>query len=926
MPEVNMPRAPSAALLASLFLLALGACSDGGGEPRFEVAGGTGLTAEVKVTFDRLGVPHLVASSDADAAFALGYVQARARFWQMDVFRRTARGTLSELLGPAVLDSDRFFRTVFTSSQTATLPGGGTSRRIEDVVRADLVARDRADLVLVLERYAAGVNRWIDDARAGRNGAALPPQYRGDPVAGTAATLAPWTVEDTLAIQRLQTWNLSAGLEEELLAGELAAKLATARPALLADLARTAPAVPSYVIPGAPGAGAAPARLAASVAAKAPAGAGATRLAAAAGHLAGAGPALARARAAVRAVANPLGAGERAGSNNWVVSGDRGNQGRALVANDPHLALLNPPTFMLVHVTTPTRDVAGVAFPGTPVVVIGHNGKVGWGVTVVGYDVTDLYLERLAGVGTATVTASRGAGTVPVARVTESFRVRGEPAPRTFDVLFVEGHGPVIPQTVAPVPGQPADVRTAVSVRWVGQAPTQEAAAFFDLNGARTAGEAFEAVRQFGVGAQNFVFADTAGAIGYFPHALVPRRAATGTTPPWLPMPSDGAHEWDGFLADADLPQLHPSSPPAQGFIATANADIDGRTADGDPLVNPGGRAYLYAFVDLGYRHARIQEVLAARTASGPVLFDDMARLQADHESLPGRTLVPPLLERIDGRTLSPAAEEARVLLSQWSAGIDGHRYGTPTGPVGPTVAVSPVPPQIAAVASTIFHAWLVELAAGILADDLAPFAIEVGDIPGEQLVRYLTALYAPVTDPAPPLATGEALCDAAGTAEVESCADAAVAALEAAVTRLAADPRLAGRGPGEWYWGRVHQAVFRLDPLQQLFDLFGRTEFAEGPVPNDGGLYTVDVANFSLRPGTDFTQRSGPNVRFSAEMDPEGVRWRAVLPGGQDQDPASPLSTRNRLEAWLANQPGDQPYTAAEVAAAAALTGSFRP
>jgi penicillin amidase len=883
---------------------------DGGLPTLAEVEGGTGLGAGVTVLYDRLGTPHIRASSDADAAFALGYVQARARLWQMDVYRRLARGGLAAFLptvaGSLGLESDVFYRTIFTAGRAHDIEGGTQSWRIEDAIVQGLRDAGRTDALEFLQRYADGVNRYWDDVVAGRNGAALAPQYAA--MGSGVVLFASWTIEDSIAIGRLQTWNLSGALEDELLAGQLASVLAEDEDTLplFLDLTRHAPADPSLILPPEEELGAgALARPAPKVPATAAAG-------------------LAAGRAFARRATAPFSTGEKAASNNWVVGPGQTTSGHVLLANDPHLGLIMPATFQLVHLTTPTRDVTGVSFPGTPVVAIGHNGKVAWGNTVVGYDVTDLYLEELSGFPAGPFTAVRGGGTVEVVPVPETITVRTATGftTQTVTVLVVPGHGPVIPQTLVMDPEDPSRA-TAVSMKWTGQIPTQEALAVFDVNAADTAAEAFTAWNAFGVGAQNAIFGDTEGTIAYYPHALVPIREIDPLAPPWLPMPSDGLHEWaqdagqDVFVPDAELPQVPPDEPPASGWVATANNDIVGNLLDDDPAANDYAH-YLYAFTDVGYRHARVVERIEAGLAGGGTLsLDDMTSIQADDASLLGRKVAPWAVGLLEGRTLSAGASGARDLLAAWGT-LGARAWTTPTGFAGTSASsgdASSADERTASAASAAFHAFYVQLAGKILNDELAPYGLAADDVPGEQLTRIVSAL-ADGEAASPPLTTtlsGQDLCDDVRTPLVaETCADAVQNAIEAAAASIAS--RTGVSDPAAWRWGALHRARFE-NPLQALFPF--NPEFSVGPLPNDGGLYTVDVANFPVRPGTDFVQRAGANLRMAVELAPGAVRWRAVIPGGNDEDPESP-DAFDQIEAWLANQPGDQPYAAADVDAAA--------
>ena len=603
--------------------------------------------------------------------------------------------------------------------------------------------------------------------------------------------------------------------------------------------------------------------------------------------------------------------GEKAGSNNWVMRSPL--VGHASVGNDPHLALQNPSIFYLMQVTTPSRNVGGVAFPGAPVIPIGHNDNVGWGDTVVGYDVTDVYFFPLAAGGLPPTT-------VPVP---ETYKVRGGPDyTPTTPILLVPGYGPVVA----------ADASAYYTTRWTGQEPSNELLAFYQLNQARTVDEAFEAVRTFEVGAQNFVFADVNGDIGYYPHAYVPIRKAGCFRPgvyPWAPMPGhDGSCIWTGRISDADLPQ---SKNPASNRIVTANNDITGVTAGNNPL-SAGADGYLYATSDLGYRAARATDLLSTK-ASGYTL-DDFTAVQADDHSGLAADVVPGLLAwfglasaEVEARGLGPAV----AVLSHWADAANPQRYRTPTGlsttnPAGGKASDAEV--VAASNGAMLFHALLPRLAARVLDPSLAGVTLDgapldtrryLAEMDGQFMAKYLVALatYAAGGTPAVPLNTGLLPCG--GTPA--SCAAVAVGALEDTVDFLSTDA-FPGLPPSDWIWGRKHRVTF--DSLLGDFT----SVFNYGPFANDGGLYTVDVANFSWNDdGADgFVQRAGANVRFSAEMiAPGNVVWRAVIPGGQPdfvQDP----SYQGQIPLWLENAPGNQPWSAADVQAAGVRRLVFSP
>lgn len=289
-----------------------------------------GLEKPVEILRDRYGVPHIFASTLADAFFAQGYVHAQDRLWQMELNRRVGAGRLSELFGPMALEADRFLRRL------------GLRRAAEAEV-ARLEPEERA----VLEAYAAGVN-----AAMAAMGPRRPLEMR---LMGLRP--APWEVPDSLTFAKVMSLNLCTNFEAELFRARVIEKVGHQKAALCA---LGYPAGHPLVVP--PGASSA-----------------------------GTAAELAQLYAAAKEYLPlaPMGA-----SNNWVVSGRRTQSGMPLLANDPHLPLQVPSIWYEVHLVAPGLDVYGVSLAATPGVALGHNRKVAWGFTNSGADVQDLYLER----------------------------------------------------------------------------------------------------------------------------------------------------------------------------------------------------------------------------------------------------------------------------------------------------------------------------------------------------------------------------------------------------------------------------------------------------------------------------------------------------------------------------------------------------
>ncbi|HKB47668.1 MAG TPA: penicillin acylase family protein, partial [Ktedonobacterales bacterium] len=555
-----------------------------------------GLKSAAQVYTDAQDIPHVFCGDPLDCFAVQGYLQARDRLFQMDLFRRTARGQLAALVGPLEVSSDKQFLTLFTTRD---------GKKIEDqlVLALDLDLATKAKLVA----FCSGVNAYLTYLKA--NPTLMPGEYAQIAAGLTPNDIPDWMPADTLAVGRLQQFGLSETIEKEVAYGLFAKTFAPAAaggvhpdPGRFAAYVRAKQPLAGYTLslsdsglppPSAP-----------------PGGAGGSAIAPP--DLSRWTPGLSQVHAdmqGMRALFGTIKSG--AGSNNWVVDGGHSATGKAMAANDPHLPLQYPPLFHLAALTSQdgTLNLAGGSFPGVPGALVGRGAHVGWGVTVVGYDVTDVYLETLtncAGTPLFCSTVSFNGANVAITLVPYTIKVRGA-ADQIVKVLVVPHHGPIINY-------DPANA-SALSVRWTGHEVTQDLKAFLDLNVATSvgdasaaAGTAFAALKNYAIGAQNFVLADDQGNIGYDPHALVPKRGWSGAHPtevPWFPLPGDGTAEWGSgvpanncagtgsnaplipgpcWVDDSVLPQ---GVNPAKGYYATANSDPAGYTNTNDPFNTP---------------------------------------------------------------------------------------------------------------------------------------------------------------------------------------------------------------------------------------------------------------------------------------------------------------------------------------------------
>jgi penicillin amidase len=317
------------------------------------------------------------------------------------------------------------------------------------------------------------------------------------------------------------------------------------------------------------------------------------------------------------------------GSNNWVVDGARSATGKPLLANDPHRPILLPSLRYVVHLVGPGWNVIGAGEPAVPGVATGHNERVGFGITIDGYDQADLYVEKTDPQNPDRYLYKGQWEGMRVER--EKINVKGRAAPIEVELKFTR-HGPVIYED--------RKGNRAVALRWAGSEPgTAGYLGSLSLDRARNWKEFQAALEGCKVPALNYVYADVEGNIGWVAAGLAPvRKNWSGL----LPVPGHtGRYEWERFLPVAELPQLYN---PARHYVATANHNI-----------LPKGYPHAVGFEFAApFRFQRIDEVL--RTGK-KFTVEDFERLQHDETSLPARELVGMLEERD-----SPAVR----LLKKW--------------------------------------------------------------------------------------------------------------------------------------------------------------------------------------------------------------------------------------------------------------------
>ena len=603
----------------------------------------SGLRAPVEVLIDGYGVPTAYARDADDAWFAAGALHARDRFWQMELYRRVTQGRLSEAMGEATLLIDQRFLTL------------GLRQAAKDELTRATPAVQAA-----LERYAAGVNAVAVSMTGRRRPIEL--QILG-------ITPAPWTPEDSLAVGRLLAWRLAENHQAELVRGAVAAKLGeTAARELAGRYPADGPTILGGVaVPQEAAAfeGLRPTRASRGSTAPTPTSRDLSTEALSA-KVEAASP-----TRGARPTEAPWPPGlewlrpgaKRGNSNNWVVAGRKTKSGRAILANDPHLPIEFPSVWYELHLVAAGLDVTGVTIPGVPFVVLGHNARVGWGITNTGADVQDLFLERVD-LGRKRV-FHRGEW-VPVEIVPADIPIRGHAQPYRFEIWKTR-NGPIFadvgvnwdapPSWLSPEgrpsEGRPSDERRAYSIRW--DTGGDLAVSFEALNRSADWASFTAAIELFAVPSSNLVYADVDGNIGYAMSGRLPVRTSGDGS-----MPIDGGSglgDWNGTVPASSLPRV---INPAAGFISSANNEID-----------RGFRGLITSDWAAPFRATRLRERLSQPET---VDLDAMLLLQNDRRSLAADAVLEGIggaMAAARGRPADASSVAVLNLLAQWDRVVD---------------------------------------------------------------------------------------------------------------------------------------------------------------------------------------------------------------------------------------------------------------
>lgn len=787
----------------------------------------SGLGTEVEIFRDSDGVPHIFADSMEDVMFAQGFVHAQDRFWQMEFWRRTGQGRLSEVFGEDLLTTDMYLRTLGFAEVAAR-----EYERLEEPYKS------------WLDSYARGVNGYISERRPGQLGL----EFAVLGLIGTELEIEPWTGVHSLTWAKMMALDLSQNMSRE--ARNLRIIRDGGQQLLNAFISEYREDMPVIVSPE---------------------------------ELEnfrrqwGVDP---------RQFLNDDGSAGPAeeislysgfqgiGSNNWAVSGSLSRSGSALISNDMHLGVQMPSIWyeigMHINPSSPSGeeyDVRGYSFAGVPGIISGQNRHIAWGITNVGGDVQDYSLEKIDPGNRNRYLDEEGNWKTMTLR-DEVIRVRDRDEPVFLTVRSTD-RGPVVSDLpflsdlgsydISPDEQFPRRVAPrVVSLSWTALRPTAMFRSVMNVNRAGSMEEFRNALRDWDVPGQNFVYGDGEGNIGYQTTGKHPLRSSHEGRSPAVP---SAGEKWEGTVPFDMMPGLYN---PDRGFIVSAN----------NPVADSGYEFLIGSEFANGYRALQIENRL--NELGNTIEIDDLKSVHADVYSLHAKEFVVQMLEA-DAET----AADGYAKYEEWISSQNGTRDAADTSEKKLRSLESLVEdvldlwrnwdftmeadsPQALAYA----YVWR-ELILNTMEDEFPP----PGSVRGS-ISDYESFFHILFSDP------DHRFWDYRPSDGAENMKDIISRSLAEGVSKAAEEH---GMNPDKWKWGDVHGVEFRNATLGESGIPVVERLFNRGPFPVPGHGSTVNVTHWSLNRPFDVTSIASQRSILDAG-NPDNSLF--IHPGGQSGHP----------------------------------------
>ncbi len=711
----------------------------------------SGLKQQVKVYFDDYGVPQVFAQNQEDAYFTEGYMHARDRLWQMDLTRRVAEGRLSEIFGGVVLNADILFKTIgiYRFAYTWYNNLSPESKNI-------------------LDAYSKGVNKFIETHYDNLSVEFDVLNYRPEP----------WKPEHSLMLARMMAWDLNIAWYTDYIMGEVLNKAGIEKTSeIFPDTSITLYKKPVEEIIDSTNIEDEkqdkPKRKKRITEEETGYNDNANYLE----LVSNLGREMFTADRQYREFLN-LNV-SHTGSNSWVIAGSRSMNGMPILANDPHLALQAPSRWYEINLKGGALDVRGMSFPGIPGIVIGNNKNISWGMTNLMNDDNDfIVLKRDSSSAKRYVYNNQS---LPLDSIKEKIYVKD--SLEVDHVIYITKIGPVISDLklrgFADMNENADDTYKdkLMTLRWTGYELSDEIKCFYGINTAKNWEEFRTALKDFTAPAQNFIYADVNGNIGYKAAGKVPVRK-TNTEYSYI-FPGENELDWQGYI---DFEKMPETFNPPEGFIVTANTDPFSWLKDKKD------RFYISYLWEPSSRYNRIHSYLNKKT-----YFDqeDFKLLQNSYESPYANEICRICFDSTLILTQGTEAYQSAEILKNWNGDMLKNNS-----------------------AGSIYNTFLVFLVKNTFADELGDGVfddfIAIQNIPYRSLERILKQ-------------DDNEWFDDITTPQKENRRDIIKKSIEQAAEFLKG--KFNNNDPNSWLWGLQHNIKFRhpmgfVEALDKTFNI----------------------------------------------------------------------------------------------------------
>ena len=334
------------------------------------------------------------------------------------------------------------------------------------------------------------------------------------------------------------------------------------------------------------------------------------------------------------------------GSNAWTISGNNTTTGKPFLCNDPHLVVKNPNIWYEIHLDCPELKVTGVSIPGAPMVQIGHNENIGWGITLSFTDLEDLFIEKFTDASMSHHYYKNEKHATEI--IEEKISIKGETKPH-IERIYKTKHGVVISEIL----GCPD---RKLALQSMSYQPSKALWGWFELNHAKNYEDFSNAIKYWSAPGLNIVYADIAGNIGYYNSGKVSVKTKEQASIPMLG--DNGKNDWDQFIPFNEMPHV---LNPKNGYVVTCNNKIEP-----DDFPHYLGDIYMN-----GYRAERLENMILQKQGKLGIL--DFVKMQTDVECLPGIELA----KHFEGITFEKDnLENARKILVNWNGVLDKQSIG----------------------------------------------------------------------------------------------------------------------------------------------------------------------------------------------------------------------------------------------------------